>query len=160
MTEPPNNTTTGPSAPVAPRSPQQPPPKKDFSLWKDYISPVFCCCSRKEGYQEIGAETAEEMTQRIQDLYGMFDRLNEQLQSVQSSSEMQRILQERLVEQVHELDDIITGNRSQLLTEIQKLMLGSLRVKVGPGSERKRRLFCWRKSNRTQCYSENKRTLS
>ena len=72
--------------------------------------------------QEIGPETAEEMTQRIQDLHSMYDRLNEQLQTVQSSSEMQRILQERLVEQVHELDDLISNNKSQLYTELQVLI--------------------------------------
>ena len=42
-----------------------------------------------------------------------------QLQTVQSNSEMQRILQERLVEQVHELDDLISNNKSQLLAELQ-----------------------------------------
>ncbi|KAL5270354.1 hypothetical protein ACHWQZ_G001173 [Mnemiopsis leidyi] len=68
---------------------------------------------------EIGPETAEEMTQRMQDLHTMYDRLNEQLQTVQSNSEMQRILQERLVEQVHELDDLISNNKSQLLAELQ-----------------------------------------
>ena len=31
--------------------------------------------------QEIGPETAEEMTQRIQDLHTMYDRLNEQVQN-------------------------------------------------------------------------------
>ena len=46
-------------------------------------------------HQEIKPETAEEMTQRIQELYTLFDRVNEQLQTVQASSEMQRILQVR-----------------------------------------------------------------
>ncbi|XP_063689101.1 myosin heavy chain, clone 203-like [Bolinopsis microptera] len=110
-----------------PRSTATQPPKKEFSIWKDFLSPIFCCrppcsaCCSKEGYQEIGPETAEEMTQRIQDLHSMYDRLNEQLQTVQSSSEMQRILQERLVEQVHELDDLISNNKSQLYTELQEL---------------------------------------
>lgn len=95
-----------------------PPPEK--GMWKDYIAPVFCCFAKKDGYQEIGVETAEELTQRIQELYTLYDRINEQLQSVQSSTEMQRILQERLVEQVHELDDLISNNKSQVLLEIQE----------------------------------------
>jgi len=95
--------------------------KKGFSLWDDVISPAFCCCSRKDGYEEIGAETADVKSQQIQDLQNLYDMLNEQLQSVQSNGEMQRLLQERLVEQVHELDDVISNNKSQLLNEIQEV---------------------------------------
>jgi len=136
-----------PEHPASPAAPQEivspnrlrnsPAPKKE--IWKDYIAPVFCCFAKKEGYQEIGPETAEEMTTRIQELYTLFDRLNDQLQSVQSSSEMQRILQERLVEQVHELDDLISNNKSQFLTELQKMdiRVSTCESRAGIGEEEK-----------------------
>ena len=56
---------------------------------------------------------------------------------MQSNGEMQRLLQERLVEQVHELDDVISNNKSQLLNEIQvQMILGDSicdisRIKIG-----------------------------
>jgi len=102
-------------------APTPPATEQKKELWKDIIAPMFCCFSKKSEYEEIKPETAEEMTQRIQELYTLFDRVNEQLQTVQASSEMQRILQERLVEQVHEMDDQISNNKSETITELQKV---------------------------------------
>jgi len=102
-------------------APTPPATEQKKELWKDIIAPMFCCFSKKSEYEEIKPETAEEMTQRIQELYTLFDRVNEQLQTVQASSEMQRILQERLVEQVHEMDDQISNNKSETITELQEL---------------------------------------
>ena len=59
-----------------------PPPEK--GMWKDYIAPVFCCFAKKDGYQEIGVETAEELTQRIQELYTLYDRINEQVKLLET----------------------------------------------------------------------------